>query len=78
MANNDVGNVFGFVDKRKATLAGDGSASVTTPLNYTSINALRTRLAAANGALYTAAELNAMTENDMIYALRTIDDSAGI
>ena len=36
---------------------------------------MRTRLAALNGAYYTAARLNNMTRNDMVYALR---DTASI
>lgn len=68
------------IDKRKSTAANRVVATqmLATPLNYSSISALRTRLAAANGALFTAARLDAMTLNDMIYALRTIDDAAGI
>jgi hypothetical protein len=80
MANYDVDSNQGIVDKRK--LAKHTAASVApnlaTPANYTSINALRTRLAAANGAYYTTARLDQMSENDMIYALRTIDDAAGL
>ena len=78
MANNDVNNPLGFVDKRKATLAGDGGAGVTTPGNYASITALRTRLTAVNAGYYTSAMLDALTENDMIYALRVADDNEGI
>lgn len=46
--------------------------------NYTSIFALRTRLAALNGTYYTAAKLNEMTANDMIFALRNMDDPKSI
>ena len=38
-----------------------------------SISAMRARLAAINGTYYTAAVLNMMTVNDMVYAIRVND-----
>lgn len=68
---------LGFVDKRLS-----GGQTNTTPLgtpnNYSSESALDTRLAAAQPATFTAAVLRQMTPNDKVYALRTLDDSAGI
>lgn len=78
MANNDIANHMGFVAKNKVSLAGDSGSGVATPANYASISSMRTRLAAANGSYYTSAMLDAMTENDMVYALRVIDDSGTI
>lgn len=75
MANKDVGP-SDFVDKRY-TQATAGSI-VTTPANFMGIAAMRTRLAAINGTYYTAARLNDMSENDMIYAIRLNDEAAGI
>lgn len=66
-----------FVAKNR----GDGTAGtsvVSTPANYASISALRTRLAAISGTTYTAAVLNTMTVNDMVYAVRLNDDSGTI
>lgn len=75
MADTEIENPLGFVDKRR--VQGD-AATASSGANYEDVGALRTRLAAANGALYTAALLNTMTKNDMVYALRLTDDAAGI
>jgi hypothetical protein len=74
MANLDIADPLGLVDKRvgRGRTAGHGQAEVN---NMTSISAMRTRLAALNGAYYTAARLDTMTENDMVYALK---DTASI
>lgn len=77
MANADLGvGVIDSVDKRK--VQGASTNPLGTPANYASVSALRTRLAAINGSLYTSAYLDTMTKNDMIYAVRLSDDSAGI
>lgn len=59
---------------------GRGTPGTTfgTPLNYDSVTTLKTRLAAISGTSYTAARLNSMTKNDLIYALRLNDDTAGV
>lgn len=74
MADLDINDPLGLVDKRvgRGRTAGHGQVEVN---NMTSITAMRTRLAALNGTYYTAARLNNMTENDMVYALR---DTASI
>jgi hypothetical protein len=77
MANLDVKNRTGVTDKRK------GLGTTTTPLsaidaNLRDVGSMRTRLAAARPALYTSAMLDTMTHNDMVYAIRQIDDPAGI
>lgn len=75
MANAQVGPLHAeFVHKAKA--AGDSTMGYSTPANYDSITAMRTRLAAINGSYYTTAFLDAMTTNDMIYAIRLNDDAA--
>lgn len=79
MADLDITSNFGTVDKR----AGRGREAQGTVFaesaNATSINALKTRLTALNGTAYTAARLNSMTKNDMLFALRSASaDSAGI
>lgn len=78
MAQNDLGNIVGTIDKRQTTRAGSSSSSLSTPANYADTGAMKTRLAAINGAYYTAARLNQMTKNDMVLALRRADDAAGI
>jgi hypothetical protein len=80
MANFDVDPNNGIPDKRvigRTTSTTNGS-TLATPANYGGVSVLRTRLAAANGAYYTAAKLNQMSEPDMVYALRTIDDAASL
>jgi hypothetical protein len=67
---------LGFADKRRTQ--GSKSLPVGTAANYASRQALETRLAAANGTYFTAARMGGMTENDLTYALRQIDDAAGI
>lgn len=76
MADSDLGELAGFVDKRR--VKGQTGSALATSGNYDSVGAMRTRLAAVNGAYYTTARLNSMTENDMVYALRQADDAAGI
>lgn len=79
MANTQLGQIdTGFSAK---TLPSDGSAGtsdVGTPANYTSISAMRTRLAAISGTTYTTAVLDQMSVNDMVYALRVNDDPGTI
>lgn len=69
MAELDIGNSVGFADKRQGR--GTNGASVVTELaNYGSIKLMRDRLAVLNSTYYTAARLNSMTRNDLVYALR--------
>jgi hypothetical protein len=79
MANTQMGAVnTNFVNSRKAVdNMGGSDTDLTTPANYVSINALRTRLTAAN-AYYTSDVLDNMTVNDMVFALRTLDDKTSI
>ncbi len=77
MANFDIGNRQKVVDKR----AGRGTTTsplTTTDTNARDITAMRARLTAISATTYTAARLNIMTENDMMYALRMSDDLAGV
>lgn len=75
MADADIGNL-GFTDKRHTQ--GKTTVNIATPANYVSVSALKTRLTAISGTTFTAARLNTMTKNDMLYALRLNDDSAGV
>lgn len=84
MANIERENPLGYVDKRRvAADAGNANgnpvaAGTSDASNYASVAGLRARLTAVNGAYYTAARLEGMTKNDMVYAVRVADDSAGI
>lgn len=80
MANADLLDNLGVAERRGSTNA-QAKASTTmlgTPLNYFDITKLRARLNTLNAGRYTSAYLDTLTRNDMIYALRTLDDSAGI
>ena len=67
-----------WVDKRRTQSTSIPGSSQATPQNYAGIAAMRTRLAAINGAYFTAAMLDTMTVNDMAYAMRLNDDAASI
>lgn len=82
MADAQIGNLHGV----NAAHVGDadtktnlnGGTDVQVPWTDTdlvSISAMRTRLAAIDADYYTAARLNNMTYNDMVYAIR-VNDSA--
>lgn len=77
MATSQLGNPGGFTDDRQ-TQGNSGTSPVATPVNYATTGSRDTRLAAANPTFYTVDRLNSMTENDKVYALRLIDDAAGI
>lgn len=79
MANAQLGVVRSVVDKRQNQTGPTPLTTqpIATPANYASISSMRTRLLAIGG-VYTAAYLDTMTMNDMVYALRLSDDSAGI
>ncbi len=80
MANTQMGPInTRFVNKIKAASdMGGNDTDLATPLNYTSVSAMRTRLAAISGTTYSSANLDIMTTNDMVYALRVNDDSGTI
>lgn len=78
MAQAQTRNILGVVDKRRDHLANTNAASSTTVSNIRDVNAMRTRLAAISGTTYTAAVLDKMTVNDMIYAIRVSDEAASI
>jgi hypothetical protein len=66
----------GIVARNRAVA---GSVAVNTPMfattaNYASISALDARLIAINAAIYTQAQLDKMTANDKILAVRLNDD----
>jgi hypothetical protein len=77
MAQHQVGNAQGVVDKQRATSrsVAKSNNSVTTPANYDNLAAMDARLKVINAAYYTDARLDSLTMNDKIYALRVHDDA---
>lgn len=80
MANHMIGSDIdlGFVDKRRTSSTAASATSMGTPANYASIGTMRTRLTAVDATAYSAANLDKMTVNDMLYALRKSDDNASV
>ena len=77
MANLDIGNELGVVDKRQPA-GGKATTDIVEIANTKDVTTLRTRLAALSG-YFTATRLDQMSTNDMIYALRIHSaDVAGI
>lgn len=78
MADTEVENRVGVVDKRRNP-KGQNTARVLTgaAANYDDVAGLRARLGVINAGFYTAARLNQMTKNDMLYAVRLADDAGG-
>ena len=77
MANIQLGNIDNnFTNCQEANPANiDGDGDVGTPVNYSTLTAIRTRLAAISSTYYTTARLDSLTINDMVYALRCHDDA---
>lgn len=82
MADQQVGNVLGVaaVDNgggtNKPNLNGGGTGAPQGGLidpDSMTIAAMRARLATIDAGYYTAARLNAMSVNDMRYAIRVAD-----
>ena len=80
MADAQVGNKEGVAavvnSATKQLVNLNGGAAIDTGLdmdNTDTIAAMKTRLAAIDAGFYTAARLNTMTYNDMVYAIRQND-----
>jgi hypothetical protein len=73
-------NQLGVVDSNftNANRTQGNVTNLTTPLNYTSVSALRARLTALDAFTYSAANLDILSVNDMVYAVRSIDDRTTI
>jgi xanthine dehydrogenase molybdopterin-binding subunit B len=80
MPQHQPGNNLGITSKTKATAASAASSGnvVATPANYASETAINARLTAISATTYSAANLDKMTLNDKIYALRLNDDAGTI
>lgn len=83
MADQQVGNQLGVAAAHtgSGTQKTNMTGSNTSPqngfddgnVNDDSIATLRARLTAISASTFTAARLNTMTQNDMVYALRLAD-----
>lgn len=79
MANLQLGSVIGVnANALKNINGGDDDGAGFTDADMATIDAMRARLTAISGVSYSAARLDAMTTNDMIYALRVHDNLAGV
>ncbi len=87
MADQRIGNNAGVAATNtgnaatnKTNLTGDNASARAEhwDTDYASITALRARLAAIDAGFYTEARLNAMTYNDMVYAVRVNDAPTSI
>lgn len=78
MANAQIGNLAGFVDKRESVAAAsrDAADSLASAQNYADRAAMESYLTANAPASYPAATLSKMTHNDLVYAVRTLADAA--
>jgi hypothetical protein len=76
MANVMLGSPdINFTNSLKAVAdMGGGDTDLTTPVNYSSLTAIRARLTAIDAVTYSSANLDTMTINDMVFALRNEDD----
>ena len=73
MADAQIGNLHGVTDRQESAAAQIANQSGYADANQNTIAAMRARLAVINAGLYTAAYLNTMTYNDMMYAIRLAD-----
>lgn len=82
MSGLQKGNVLGVTAKggtgNTNINGGDNDDDGFTLTGFANIGAMKTRLAAINGTTFTAARLNTMTYNDMVYALRVNDHPTSI
>lgn len=80
MADSQNGFPFlGFPNSLKAVAGQLGTSSgMNTIANYGSVAALRGALNTANGTYYTTTRLDQMTVNDMVFALRNMQDPTTI
>ena len=87
MADQQIGTVLGVTGvsigngtTNKTNMnGGTGAPDLGLDIdNADNISVMKTRLAAIDGTFYTAARLNTMTFNDMVFAIRTADNPTTI
>lgn len=76
MADLDIRNRNKITDKRVGR--GVGASTTASDADFKDITAMRTKLKSLSAVLYTDKQLDKMTHNDMVYAIRlgTTDKSA--
>lgn len=84
MADQQIGNLHGYAAVsvggagNKTNVSGNTGTDPKAghfDTDYASIASMRARLTTLNGAYFTAARLNTMTYNDLIYAIRLADST---
>lgn len=87
MADHQIGNPHGVTIagiggvNNKTNITGNTGTNPQVPPDYDDldgIGAMRARLTAINAVTYSAAQLNKMTYNDLVYAIRLNDFRSGI
>lgn len=87
MADQQLGNNLGFAavsignsgTNRSNLNGGVGAPDLGLDIdNADNISVMKTRLGVIDGTFYTAARLNTMTYNDMVYAIRVSDNATTI
>ena len=79
MAVHQIGSVHGVnANAGKNKNGGDDLGSGFADPSMITIDSMRARLNAISSTSYSAARLNAMTTNDMMYALRVHDNMLGV
>lgn len=69
---------FNFVNSLKAVAVQNGNNDLTDASDYVSVNAMFTFLAAFDPITYTSAVLENMSVNDLVFAVRSIEDRTTI
>lgn len=80
MAQNRNGQInYRFTNSRKAIADQGTDSGLNDPTKYPmNLNSLRGNLTTINAAYYTAAKLDQMTVNDMVFAIRNCLDATSI
>jgi hypothetical protein len=79
MAVAETEHIMGVTDKRQAvTNTGATPGTFDSSVNYNNVENLRARLNTIDSTYFSSTMLDRMTKNDMVYALRLADDSAGV
>lgn len=77
MAQIQLGTVVDF-NFTNSNHVNDSDGDVADAVDYTSITTLKATLAAYDAFTYTTVALDAMTVNDMVFAVRSIQDPTTI
>lgn len=79
MAVHQIGSIHGVnANEGKNKNGGDDAGAGFYNANFATVDAMRARLTAISSTSYSAARLNAMTVNDMMYAIRVHDNLVGV